>query len=82
MYWLDHNQSTTEVQKVFYADTEADIENLPTSKKRGVKQDHKYPDPSFGDGTHPVEIGSQCIVIDTGEVYMLKSDDTWGRIGG
>ena len=81
MYWLDHNQSSTASQKVFYADTDNDVLNLPTSKSRGVEQNYRYSDPTF-DGSAPVEFGSQCMVISTGEVYMLNSQDIWERIGG
>ena len=81
MYWLDQTQSSTNSQKLFYADTESDIENLPTSKKFGVKQDYTYTDPTV-EAERPVLIGSQCLVIETGDIFMLNSNNIWTKIGG
>lgn len=81
MYWLDHNQSSTNSQKVFYCDDESDIEMLPTSRSPGEPQGYKSVDPTVVQNA-PVVIGSQCLVISTGEVYMLNSQDIWAKIGG
>ena len=81
MYWLDLNESSSVGQSLFYADTEADIDNLPTSKSYGVKQDYKYTDPTI-EAEHPVMIGTQCFVIGTGVAYILNSQDNWIKIGG
>ena len=81
MYWLNPNQSTTNECKSFVCDTVDDIQNLPTSEKWGVEQDYKYTDPQEV-GNKPVAIGSDCLVIMTGDVYMLKSDNQWAPIGG
>ena len=77
MYWLDTSQKYigSPAQQSFYADSTDDIKNLPTSTKEGVKQG--------ADSTsyRKTAKGSQCLVIDSSEVYMLKSDDTWKLLG-
>jgi hypothetical protein len=76
MYWLDASQSYvgSPAQQAFYADEESDIQNLPTSKKEGVKQ---------GKDTTSYKKtakGSSCFVIATSEVYVLNSEDVWKKI--
>lgn len=76
MYWLDTSQKYTgsPAQQSFYADSVDDIKNLPTSTKEGVKQG------SDSTSCRKTAKGSQCLVIDTSEVYMLKSNDQWKAI--
>lgn len=73
MYWLDTTQKTvgSPAQQSFYADTEDDIRNLPTSSKEGVKQG------SDNTSYKKTAKGSVCYVIATTNVYMLNSRDEW-----
>ena len=61
MYWMTSYKN--DGQMSFYADTEADVANLPTSQ---TSQD--------------VKKGSDCFVIETSDVYILNSQDTWVKI--
>ena len=61
-------------QVSFFCDTDADIQDLPTSTKEGKK----YPRDSGVD--NKVAAGSSCLVIDTSKVYMLNSNDEWKEL--
>lgn len=65
MAWWESpkSQLNNSKERSFYADTEADVANLPTSEE-------DYPD--------GVEPGSDCLVIESSNVYILKSNRTWG----
>lgn len=65
MAWWESakSQLNNSKERSFIADEEADVANLPTS-------DDDYPS-----GIVP---GSDCLVIETSNVYILKSDRTWG----
>ena len=54
-------------ERSFYADEESDVLDLPTS-------DDDYP--------AGVEPGSDCMVIETANVYVLDSTRTWSPLGG
>lgn len=60
--------------KTFYADTAADINNLPTHTKEGVPQgdlsSHKQ-----------CAYGSSCLCIETSDLYVLgKETDKWIKL--
>ena len=72
MYYIDHNNSYMPARQIaFFADTDADIKDLPTSTKEGKKYDS---DTSVDD---KVAAGSSCMVIGSSNVYMLNSNDEW-----
>ena len=78
MYWIDINTTPKQTprgeQRAFFADAVSDISNLPTSSTLGVKQ---------GDDEESYKCvlpGATCLVIATGELYMLDSTDTWVKI--
>lgn len=72
MYWINANNDDMRGGcRAFEADTTADIKNLPTSKKEGVKQ---------GDDNiscQKVSKGSTCLVISPATYYKLNSQDEW-----
>ena len=65
MAWWESakSQLNNSKERSFFADEEADVANLPTS-------DEDYPN-----GIAP---GSDCMVIESSNVYILGSDGTWG----
>lgn len=74
-YWIDSSTSYTgmgyPVQRDFYCDTSADINDLPTSTHEGVQQ---------GNDTvscKPVSKGSSCLCIGSSSLYVLNSQDKW-----
>lgn len=75
MYWINgDNHEVCGGRRSFYADTMADVVNLPTSTREGVPQiddvlAHKK-----------VKKGSTCMVIDPVTVLMLNSEDNWKNI--
>ena len=74
-YWYDdlsaRSVGTSRRVVDLICDTDADIQDLPTSVAEGVPQ----PDSST---VHlPVEQGSSCMVIGSSSLYMLNSQDQW-----
>ncbi len=69
MAWWESPQSqlNNSKERSFYADSDSDISDLPTS-------DADYPP-----GVDP---GSNCLSIGSGVVYILDSERNWGPIGG
>ena len=73
-YWYDDASpggNTSRRVIDFIADTDSDIDDLPTSITEGKPQEndttlHKC-----------VEKGSSCLVIESSSLYMLNSDDQW-----
>lgn len=77
MYWIDASSSVSGGnQKTFCCDTESDINNLPTTTTEGAVQ--------AGNNVvnQRVEMGSKCMVVETGELYILGSSNTWDKVGG
>lgn len=79
MFWIQEigTNKNNSKYKLFYAEEESDINNLPTQKNNGVQIN--------GDTVSncPVAAGSECVVLSTGNVYVLwKSTDTWTKFGG
>lgn len=61
-------------RKLFYADTAADINNLPTAQNEGTPQ---------GDLTshEKCAFGSSCLCLETSDLYVLsKDDDSWIKV--
>ena len=79
MYWIDVNTTSPATsQKNFFADSASDVANLPTMTTWG-KGPESVTDPTLN---KPVFKGSTCLIIDTGEVYLLDSDNNWTKLGG
>ena len=78
-YWIqrtgtNHNNSA---YRLFYAETEDDINNLPTQTQKGLQVN----DDTVANAT--CAAGSECVVIATGNVYVLgKKSNTWDKFGG
>ena len=76
-YWYDDTSSRANTSRRcvnYIADTESDINDLPTSTTEGAVQ---------GNDTtlhRCVDKGSSCLVIDTGAVYMLNSNNQWVQL--
>jgi len=73
MYWT-YAENSSNGTKSFYADTAADVANLPTYGAPGTQQGKDIK------SCEPVYYGSDCFVIETGEVYILNSSDVWTKI--
>lgn len=78
MYWIDINATPKQTprgeQRAFFADAVSDVSNLPTSSTLGVKQ---------GDDNESFKCvlpGATCLVIATGEVYILNSSNVWTKL--
>ena len=70
MFWIqqtgsNHNNSG---YRLFYAELESDLSLMPTNKQEG-KQDN-------GDSiaNKKVALGSECLVLETGNLYILSSN--------
>ena len=76
MYWFNESskQNGSSRQVEFYCDTVADIANLPTSQRYGVKQDDDNV------SNEPVDKGSTCLCIGSSSLYILNSSDNWVEI--
>ncbi len=75
-YWIDNNQPYVSGKQVqFFADTDADIANLPTATSTGVEQGDSVSHQIVGKG-------STALSIESGNVYMLNSNNSWVQIGG
>ena len=72
MYWINENNPDMRGNcRAFYADTTADVNNLPTSSTLGVQQ---------GDdivSCQKIDKGSSCMVIGAAKYYVLNSEDVW-----
>lgn len=74
MFWIqqtgtNHNNSA---YRLFYADYESDVANLPTSQEEGKQTN--------GDtvANQKTTAGSECLVLESGNLYILsKDDDEW-----
>lgn len=75
-YWIDHKESYVAGKQItFFMDSDSDVADLPTSTELGVEQDDSV-------AHQKVAKGSTALSIDSGNVYMLNSSDTWMQIGG
>ncbi len=74
-YWVNQAGNNNRAGwRQFYCDTDADVQNLPTSITEGIKQNadtvaHKK-----------CSIGSECLTLSASKVYILGSDNTWKEI--
>lgn len=79
MFWIQETGTNKNNMnyRLIYAEFESDLDRLPTQTDPG-NQDN-------GDtiANKLVSAGSECIVLETGDVYVLgKSTNTWDKFGG
>lgn len=81
MFWIKDLKNEDPMYRFFYAEFETDRLNLPTQTERG-KQD-EGDDIELKAANAICGEGSECLVIESGNVYVLgKSTNTWDRMGG
>ena len=81
MFWIQDRKETDPMYRMFYAEYEADLINLPTQTTEG-RQD-PGDDVELKAANAICGEGSECVVLEKGEVYTLwKSTNTWNRMGG
>ena len=73
MYY--YNKGTDERQEQLIVETEADIAKLPTSTSTGNKA------ASVGDAFQKINMGSIALCVETGDVYMLTTNNQWTKVG-
>lgn len=59
-----------ERQYSYIVDADTDIDDLPTSTKKG------------SNGESCVSVGSMAMSIGSGKIFILDSSDTWTEYGG
>lgn len=74
MYY--YNRGSDERREQFIAETESDIAKLPTSTAAGDIS------ASYGDAYQKVEFGSMALCVQTGDIYMLTSNNQWTKVCG
>lgn len=71
-YWINQAGNSNRADwRSFYCDEDKDVDSLPNSKEKGVPQDV---DPV---ANHCCSIGSACLSLSTGNIFLLGSDDIW-----
>lgn len=71
-YWINQAGNSNRADwRSFYCDEDKDVDSLPNSKEKGVLQDV---DPV---ANHCCSIGSACLSLATGNIFLLGSDDIW-----
>ena len=74
-YWYDEYAFEHDEGRVYFMmDSDADIENLPTSSREGVKQG------TDNVTNEKVSIGSYAYSIESGSKFMLNSNDIWTKL--
>lgn len=73
-----YNAGSNEAQHQFIAETETDIAKLPTATAEGD------PDATAGglQAYRRAAFGSIALCVETGDVYILTSDNQWTKVGG
>ena len=67
--------------RMFYAEFETDLLNLPNMTTEGRQDDQG--DVELKAANAICGEGSECVVLEKGDVYTLwKSTNTWRRMGG
>lgn len=68
------NKGLEERQESFFVETEEDISKLPTTTTEGDKT--KAKDSAY----RKVAAGSIALCIETGDVYILNTNDNWIKV--
>ena len=81
MFWIQNRKESDPMYRFFYAEFETDLANLPTQTTEGKQNDNG--DIELKAANTICGEGSECLVIENGEVYVLgKSTNTWDVLGG
>ena len=81
MFWIQYRKESDPMYRMFYAEYETDLVNLPTQTTEG-RQD-AGDDVELKAANAICGEGSECLVIEKGDVYILgKSTNTWDKLGG
>ncbi len=69
MFWIQETgtNKNNPNYKLFYAETKADIDFMPTDKRNGTQNN----DDTTSNKT--CALGSECLVIDAGSLYILTT---------
>jgi hypothetical protein len=80
-FWIQDKKDSDPMYRFFYAEFETDILNLPTQTEMG-KQDPGN-DVELKAANAICGEGSECLLVATGDVYVLgKTTNTWDKLGG
>ena len=71
-----YNKGISEGQKEFIVETAAEVSDLPTSTTSGTVAS------AIGRSYGTVSIGSTALCVETGDVYVLTSNNSWTKVGG
>ena len=81
MFWIQDRKETDPMYRMFYAEFETDLLNLPNMTTEGRQDDQG--DVELKAANAICGEGSECVVLEKGDVYTLwKSTNTWRRMGG
>lgn len=81
MFWIQDRKESDPMYRMFYAEYETDLLNLPTMTTEG-RQDARD-DVELKAANAICGEGSECVVLEKGDVYTLwKSTNTWNKMGG
>lgn len=79
-YWIQEfggDGKNSQQYRLFYCETEADVQDLPNLTDYGVQQGNDTT------SNRPCIAGCEALTIDNGDLYVLqKSTNTWEKIGG
>lgn len=73
MFWIQNygNAQSRNGYRMFYAEKESDIQNLPTNTREGKQ------DAGETSANEKCAVGSECFCIENKKAYFLKTDG-WG----
>ena len=81
MFWIQDRKESDPMYRMFYAEFETDLLNLPNMTTEGRQDDQG--DVELKAANAICGEGSECVVLEKGDVYTLwKSTNTWRRMGG
>lgn len=81
MFWIQDRKDSDPMYRMFYAEFETDLLNLPNMTTEGRQDDQG--DVELKAANAICGEGSECVVLEKGDVYTLwKSTNTWRRMGG
>lgn len=77
MFWIQESKTSGKPvgYKQFYADFESDIIKLPRLGIEGTQESDTNVE------NHPVGYGSECLCLETGELFILsREDNEWKKV--
>lgn len=79
-YWIQEfggDGKNSQQYRLFYCETEADVQDLPNLTDYGVQQGNDTT------SNRPCIAGCEALALDTGDLYVLKkTTNMWEKIGG